>query len=159
MAGCGAGRPAVPVPYSPRLSRPHLGGESATLRGLTGRLVMDGMTVWTRLFTWMHGELVGTDQFGNRYYRDKRTRGHKRERRWVIYNGEPEASKVPAEWHGWLHRSVVEPPTQLPPRRPWQKEHEPNLTGTAYAYRPLGHQLRGGRRAKATGDYEPWTPS
>ena len=32
------------------------------------------------------------------------------------------------------------------------------LTGTDQAYRPPGHTLKGGRRAKATGDYEPWTP-
>jgi NADH:ubiquinone oxidoreductase subunit len=117
------------------------------------------MTIWTRLFTWLHGDLVGTDQFGNRYYLDKRTRGQKRERRWVVYNGEAEASKVPPEWHAWLHRTTVAPPTGQSPRRPWQKEHQPNLTGTGLAYRPQGHQLRGGHRAKATGDYEPWTPS
>jgi NADH:ubiquinone oxidoreductase subunit len=118
------------------------------------------MTVGTRLFTWLHGELVGTDPFGNRYYRDKRTVGQPRERRWVLYNGEPEASKVPPEWHAWLHKIVTEPPQPgTLPQRPWQKEHLPNLTGTALAYRPLGSQLRGGQRAKATGDYEPWVPS
>ena len=47
-----------------------------------------------RLFTWRRGELVGTDQFGNTYYRDKKATG-RRERRWVLYNGEPEATKVP----------------------------------------------------------------
>ena len=43
-------------------------------------------------------------------------------------------------------------------RHPWQQEHQPNLTGTAAAYRPPGHELEGGRRARATGDYEAWTP-
>ena len=43
-------------------------------------------------------------------------------------------------------------------RRPWQKEHQPNPTGTPAAYLPPGHTLKGGRRAAATGDYEPWTP-
>ena len=33
------------------------------------------------------------------------------------------------------------------------------LTGTDLAYRPPGHTLMGGHRAKATGDYEPWTPA
>jgi NADH:ubiquinone oxidoreductase subunit len=118
------------------------------------------MTIGTRLFTWLHGELVGSDQFGNRYYLDKRTRGQKRERRWVIYSGTPDASKVPPEWHAWLHRMVVAPPSgATPTRREWQKEHQPNLTGTGLAYRPPGHVLKGGQRAKATGDYEPWVPS
>jgi NADH:ubiquinone oxidoreductase subunit len=125
------------------------------------------MTLGTRLYTWWKGELVGTDSYGNRYYRE---RGQKplikgggresREKRWVIYEGEAEASKVPPEWHGWLHHIAAAVPSIDPAaRRPWQKDHLPNLTGTALAYRPEGSVLRGGKRAKASGDYEPWTPS
>jgi len=40
----------------------------------------------------------------------------------------------------------------------WQQPHLPNLTGTKYAHRPEGHMLKGGKRAPATGDYEPWQP-
>jgi NADH:ubiquinone oxidoreductase subunit len=40
----------------------------------------------------------------------------------------------------------------------WEKPHMPNLTGTPRAYRPPGSVLRGGHRASATGDYEPWQP-
>ena len=48
------------------------------------------------------GELVGTDAFGNRYYQERNgarddARGRPT-RRWVIYNGEVEASKVPADY-------------------------------------------------------------
>ncbi|WP_114391988.1 NADH:ubiquinone oxidoreductase subunit NDUFA12 [Oleisolibacter albus] len=112
-------------------------------------------------FTLRNGVLVGTDKAGNRYYTEKSPRkGAKRVRRWVIYNGEPEASKVPPEWHGWLHHTVNEPlPENSPFHRPWQKEHQPNLTGTLQAYRPSGHVFEGSQRARATGDYEPWTPS
>lgn len=125
------------------------------------------MSLGTRLFTWLRGELVGTDAFGNRYYREKGKKALvkgggilSRERRWVMYEGIAEASKVPAEWHGWLHHSTNEVPKRdAAPRKPWQKEHLPNLTGTALAYRPPGSVLRGGHRPKATGDYEPWTPS
>jgi NADH:ubiquinone oxidoreductase subunit len=121
------------------------------------------MTVGTRLYTWLRGELVGRDAYGNRYYREKGGRrrdvgGLDRERRWVIYNGEPEGSRVPPEWHAWLHHTSEAPPLGQRPTRPWIKEHLPNLTGTANAYRPRGHEFRGGRRAKATGDYEPWRP-
>jgi NADH:ubiquinone oxidoreductase subunit len=125
------------------------------------------MNVGTWLFTRWYGELVGTDEFGNRYYREKGNRKlrkgggfHSRERRWVMYAGEPEASRVPPVWHGWLHHTNNEVPNPgLLVKRPWQKEHIPNLTGTALAYRPPGSVLRGGHRAKATGDYEPWTPN
>lgn len=112
------------------------------------------------LLTWRRGEKVGTDRFGNVYYRDK-TGKRGKERRWVIYAGEPEASKVPPEWHGWLHYTVAEPlPEQSSQfHKPWQKEHLPNLSGSVQAYRPPGHQYVGGQRVQATGDYEPWTPN
>ena len=54
----------------------------------------NGQTFGTQLWTWRFGELVGTDEQGNRYYR---TAGRKIdptlgfERRWVIYNGLAEA--------------------------------------------------------------------
>jgi len=105
-------------------------------------------------------KLVGTDSFGNKYYRAKARKGYNRERRWVIYKGAPEASAIPPEWHGWMHHQtdVVPDASGSSFRRPWQKAFEPNLTGTLQAYRPPGHILKGGQRDKATGDYEAWTP-
>lgn len=117
------------------------------------------MTLGTILSTWWKGELIGTDQFGNRYYRVKGKRAGRQTRRWVLYKGGDEASKVPPEWHAWLHHTVDEPPLGERSKAAWQKEHEPNLTGTAAAYRPPGHEFAGGHRDRATGDYEPWTPS
>ncbi len=113
-----------------------------------------------RFFTWRRGEKVGTDQFGNTYYRDKKRVNGQRERRWVIYNGEPEATKVPPEWHAWLHHTHAEPITPGSPyHQPWVQPHRQNPTGTLEAYRPPGSVLKGGQRARGTGDYEPWTPS
>ena len=106
------------------------------------------------------GKSVGTDPLGNKYYTRKARKGYNHERRWVIYKGAPEASSVPPEWHGWLHHQtdVLPGNNAASFRRPWQKPHEPNLTGTNQAYRPPGHILKGGQRDKATGDYEAWTP-
>ena len=53
------------------------------------------MTFGTWLFTKMRGELVGSDDQGNRYYQDRRVIPGRRRKRWVIYNGEAEASRVP----------------------------------------------------------------
>jgi NADH:ubiquinone oxidoreductase subunit len=117
------------------------------------------MTLGTRLLTWLRGELVGSDGFGNRYYRDRKARRGKREKRWVIYNGEAEASRVPPEWHMWLHHTTDTIPDAATRRvRPWMKEHVPNLTGTTSAYRPPGHVLAGGAPPRGTDDYEPWRP-
>ena len=69
----------------------------------------NGQTFGTQLWTWRFGELVGQDEQGNTYYR---TKGRKIdptlgfERRWVIYNGYAEATRVPPSWHGWLHHTV-----------------------------------------------------
>jgi NADH:ubiquinone oxidoreductase subunit len=104
------------------------------------------------------GTVVGTDEFGNRYYRGPIGKWG-RESRWVLYANEDEASLVPPEWHGWLHHRAADPPTVTPPvHRSWQKPPAPNVTGTEAAYRPPGHTLEGARRARATGDYQAWTP-
>jgi len=120
--------------------------------------------VGTRLFNWLRGDLVGRDGEGNRYFREKgggkvHPDSLRKERRWVMYSGEVEASRVPPEWHAWLHHTVDQPPPDGGvSKRPWQKDHVANLTGTAAAYRPPGHTLKGGQREKATGDYEAWVP-
>lgn len=115
------------------------------------------MTIGTRLFTKLRGREVGRDRFGNIYYEERRARPGMRRRRWVMYARAVDASEVPPEWHAWLHYTTDAP---LPEERlyPWQQEHQPNLTGTPAAYRPPGHDLEGGQRARATGDYEAWTP-
>ena len=111
------------------------------------------------MFTKRHGLRVGTDRFGNVYYKEKRQSGF-RERRWVMFSGVVEASKVPAEWYGWLHHTHADPLPEGPEtQKPWQKEHQPNLTGTSGAYHPPGSTAAGGVRAASSSDYEPWIPS
>ncbi|RZM05681.1 MAG: NADH:ubiquinone oxidoreductase subunit NDUFA12 [Sphingomonas sp.] len=101
---------------------------------------------------------MGEDSLGNLYYEGgKDTNGNPR--RWVIYSGSNDASRVPPPWFSWLHHQVDDVPDRaLPPVRAWQKPALPNQTGTALAYRPAGALEKGGHRAAATGDYEAWTP-
>ena len=115
-------------------------------------------TFGTRVNTFFNGRFVGEDSQGNKYYEEKRDHGAYRRRRWVVYTtGQPEASRVPPEWHAWLHH-ITDAPLPASSRRPWQKPHLMNLTGTPESYRPPGHDYCGGHRATATGDYEAWTP-
>lgn len=119
----------------------------------------NGATIGTLLNSWRTGEKVGTDAQGNTYFRAKTTKDGARERRWVIYEGANDASRVPAEWHGWLHGAGDDvPESNLPPAKIWEVDYTPNATGTADAYRPAGALERGGKRAKASGDYEAWAP-
>jgi NADH:ubiquinone oxidoreductase subunit len=123
----------------------------------------NGATLSTRLFTKLRGERVGEDEFGNVYYQTaggRKDKGLGFVRRWVIYNGEAEGSRVPPGWSGWLqHRSDIPPSKEDYKPREWQLPHKPNMTGTAEAYRPSGSTLLGGDRQKADGDYKPWTPA
>jgi NADH:ubiquinone oxidoreductase subunit len=116
-----------------------------------------GMNIGTRIFTWLRGRRVGTDAEGNVYYTERNS-GRPRPRRWVMYRGGvAEASRVPPEWHAWLHYTT-DAPLPVQNRRPWQRPHLANPTGTETSYRPAGHDYKGGRRAAASGDYEAWTP-
>jgi NADH:ubiquinone oxidoreductase subunit len=111
-------------------------------------------TPGTFVTTWFSGVKVGEDAFGNRYYQSKDGK-----RRWVIYAGTVEASRVPPEWHGWMHHTFDKPPTEEPLKvQPWEVPHVPNLTGTKDAYHPEGSLWSGGKRPPATGDYEAWRP-
>ena len=112
----------------------------------------EGATIGTLLFSKANGSSVGTDGLGNAYFESKAGK------RWVIYNGSNDASRVPPEWHGWLHHTTDLVPDDLPAPRAWEKPPVPNLTGTSARYLPVGALERGGNRAAATGDYEAWSP-
>lgn len=115
----------------------------------------------TMVTLFSRAKTIGTDSFGNKYFEASPRKGYKYTRRWVKYSGAPDASAVPAEWHGWLHHQTDTVPDKTTQsfRRKWQKPHKPNMTGTDQSYRPKGHTLAGGKRDKATGDYEAWTPN
>lgn len=112
----------------------------------------DGQTLNTQFFTWRKGVRVGEDDVGNIFYQTADGK-----RRWVIFNGEAEASRVSPDWHGWLHHTWNEPPTKLPvARKEWEKPHLPNLTGTSMAYAPAGSLRRADPVERK--DYEAWSP-
>ena len=112
----------------------------------------NSQTWGTQLFTWRNGQKVREDDQGNVFYETKDGK-----KRWVIFNGEAEASRIDPEWHGWLHRTWEEPPTKAPlKRKSWEKPHQENLTGTPAAYAPAG-SLRHAQPADRS-DYEAWQP-
>ena len=88
-------------------------------------------TLGTRIKTILFGKLIGSDEYGNKYYQSKRGK------RWVIYANEIDASKIPVEWYSWIHfmPNKIENIHKLE-KHDWQKPHQPNLTGTDSAYYP-----------------------
>ena len=112
----------------------------------------NGQTLGTQWYTRKNGVKVGEDDQGNVFYQ---TRDAKR--RWVIFNGESEASRVSPDWHGWLHHTWDEPPTLRELKhKSWEKPHRENLTGTPLAYAPDGSLRQAVPQERR--DYEAWTP-
>ncbi|MCC5986874.1 MAG: NADH:ubiquinone oxidoreductase subunit NDUFA12 [Pararhodobacter sp.] len=112
----------------------------------------NGQTLGTQFFTWRKGVRVGEDEQGNVFYQ---TRDGKR--RWVIYNGESEASRISPDWHGWMHFTWNEPPGERPlEHKRWEKPHVENLTGSEAAYVPPG-SLRRAQPVERR-DYDAWQP-
>lgn len=114
----------------------------------------NGQTMGTRFLVSRQGEFVGEDQFGNKYYRQRNG-----DRRWVIYNGEAEASRVPPGWHGWLAGRVDTAPSEEEYRmRDWEKPHLANTTGIAPRNMPPGSLSRPNAAAASAPDYQAWKP-
>lgn len=116
------------------------------------------------LFTWWTGQTFGTwlqtlraqevgrDADGNRYYQRD---GH----RWVLYATDNDSSRVPPEWHLWLHHTRADAPSQQPlPVKAWEKPWRPNPTGSAQAEMPIGALTAGKVRAASAADYRAWAP-
>jgi NADH:ubiquinone oxidoreductase subunit len=147
---------ARPITYIPHMStaKPDTKVSLGQLGGLRGLLRQPGLV----LMTLRRGAHVGVDALGNNYFQQRVAAQGRRPRRWVVYAHQAtDASAVGPEWHSWLHYLTDEP---LPDtgRKPWQRPHQANLTGTPASYRPAGHDYEGGKRAHASADYESWTP-
>ena len=126
-----------------------MGIVSTLLRAVTW---WNGQTLNTQLFTWRKGVKVGEDDLGNMFYETK-----DRVKRWVIFNGETEATRVNPDWHGWLHHTWNDPPNKTPlTHKAWEKPHQVNLTGTVMSHAPAGSIRQA--RPQSHRDYEAWVP-
>ena len=115
----------------------------------------EGASLGTTITSRRTGEEVGRDEAGNVYFRHRKDPA----RRWVIYDGSNDSSRVPPGWNAWLRGTIDEVPDKsLPTRRSFELNPEPNLTGTMAAYRPGGSLASKGIRPASTGDYEAWKP-
>ncbi|HHN73505.1 MAG TPA: NADH:ubiquinone oxidoreductase subunit NDUFA12 [Thermopetrobacter sp.] len=114
----------------------------------------NGATVGTRFYTWRKGVRVGEDDQGNVYYRTVDG-----SRRWVIYNGYAEASRIPPGWYGWIHFRTDVPPGESAYRpHPWEKPHMANPTGTPEAVHPPGSLYHRRPREMGRPSWRAWRP-
>ena len=87
-------------------------------------------TVGTFLKTFFTGTLVGKDDFGNKYYKNKKNE------RWVIYSQEVEATKISSEWYLWIHHTTDRLPEKSEKNSIGKKKHLENQTGTKNKHNP-----------------------
>lgn len=91
------------------------------------------------------GTLVGTDDWGNKYYETDVPEEIHLRTRWVEYNANflgIDISNVEPGWHYWLGYGTNTPPHKLPEDQksvrayPMPEKHKANLTATRGAYVP-----------------------
>ena len=105
-------------------------------------------TLGTFLYTLFFGKFVGKDNLGNKYYQNNKGK------RWVIYNGEINASKIESDWYQWMHYQIDTSPSKIKvSKHSWQRPHSDNKTGTEKAYRP--NKITNKKDFKK---YESWKP-
>ena len=111
-------------------------------------------TFGTAFFTWWRGQCVGEDEQGNKYYLDKKNQSiNGKARRWVVFAGDVEASRIPPQWHGWLHYTVDEIPDSERKPHKWEKSHQSNQTGLK-----TKHKFSRTAPQKGEAGYHAWKP-
>ena len=109
----------------------------------------NSQTFGTFLYTIFFGKLVGKDELGNKYYKNRK------DKRWVIYKGEINASKITSDWFSWMHHITNNVPSKINSNKySWQKPHKDNKTGTPESYRP--NKIL--KKSKNFKKYETWKP-
>ena len=63
-------------------------------------------TIGTFIYTLFTGKFIGIDEFGNKYYSNSANK------RWVVYKNEIESTKIPPEWHAWIHFIKINKPKE-----------------------------------------------
>ncbi len=110
----------------------------------------NGRTLGTRIWTYFNGLFVGSDEYGNKYYKNKDDT-----KRWVVYSGIIESTYVNPEWNNWLRYTSLGKPSKVE-KYEWQKDHLPNLTGTPNAYTPQNKKKT--NEVDKIDDYKKWYP-
>ena len=88
------------------------------------------------------GTKVGEDEYGNQYFELKREDYLGRKKRYCLYNGTPEASKISPEWHGFMHYQIpVSEVLKTFKQFKWQKPYVQDLTLSDYKFLPKNHPL------------------
>ena len=109
----------------------------------------NGQTIGTKIYTKFFGNFVGTDEYGNNYF--KSSNGTKR---WVNYNGVCDASNISPAWHSWIHKTTDKVPS-------FEKNNlsMSNIDDTYTEIKKNGkHYPNNFKNNSIFNDYESWKP-
>ncbi len=103
------------------------------------------------------GKYIGSDIYGNKYFEFKSCDFLGRKKRICIYNGFVEATKIPSEWHSWMHHKSDAPNVEK--KYFWQVMHLPSLTGTKFRFTNTNSDsVIKNKYSKIPSRYSAWKP-
>ena len=100
------------------------------------------MKFLVKIYLYFCGVKVGEDEYGNQFFELKRTDYLGRKKRYCLYNGIPEASKISPEWHPFMHYQIEAKDVKTTFKQyKWQKSAVPDATLSQKKYLPRHHFL------------------
>ena len=109
----------------------------------------DGQTIGTKIYTKFFGNFVGSDEYGNNYF--KSSDGTKR---WINYKGICDASSISPSWYSWLHKTTNKVPS-LEKDNLLKKNIKDNYTITEKSKK---YHPNNSKNHLIFNDYESWKP-
>ena len=100
------------------------------------------MKFLVKIYLNFFGEKVGEDEYGNQFFELKQKDYLGRKKRYCLYHGSVEASKISPEWHPFMHYQIdAKDVCQTFKQYKWQKSYVPDVTLSEVKYLPKNHQL------------------
>ena len=109
----------------------------------------NGQTIGTKIYTKFFGNFVGSDEYGNNYF--KSSDGTKR---WINYKGICDASTISPSWYSWLHKTTNKVPS-LEKNNLLKKNIKDNYTFTEKSKK---YHPNNSKNHLIFNDYESWKP-
>ena len=100
------------------------------------------MKLLVSIYLQFFGNKVGEDEYGNQFFELNRKDYLGRKKRYCLYKGIPEASKISPEWHPFMHYQIDAKNVRTTFKQyKWQKPYVPDTTLSKNKYLPKDHPL------------------
>jgi NADH:ubiquinone oxidoreductase subunit len=100
------------------------------------------MKFLVRIYLHFFATKVGSDEYGNQFFELKTSDYLGRKKRYCLYNGYVEASKISPEWHPFMHYQIEAKAVKKTFKQyKWQKPFVPDTTLSGSKFLPKNHLL------------------